>query len=195
MSSFLPFENMIFLKLFSQCLCLGYMINGSRLKQRQKFGPKRKKYSPYCFFKVIFLQVEAGLPCFQLPWHFGLNSTHSTTAANSTANSTADATADSSLSPLEIVQELGMGIVMMPLVSILQHLAIAKHYAGSLQSGGGSHCSARTKICPFPEIINSEKLSILLARTYSQKNLVLHVNGSAIDPESKSGIRKGNRKN
>jgi hypothetical protein len=86
------------------------MINGSRLKQRQKFG----------------------LPCFQLPWHFGLNSTHSTTAANSTANSTADATADSSLSPLEIVQELGMGIVMMPLVSILQHLAIAKHYAGSL---------------------------------------------------------------
>jgi hypothetical protein len=84
----------------------------------------------------FFFQVEAGLPCFQLPWHFGLNSTQSTTlphpAANSTANATADATADSSLSPLEIVQELGMGIVMMPLVSILQHLAIAKHYAGNL---------------------------------------------------------------
>jgi hypothetical protein len=31
---------------------------------------------------------------------------------------------------MDMVQEFGMGIVMMPMVSILQHLAIAKHYAG-----------------------------------------------------------------
>ena len=32
---------------------------------------------------------------------------------------------------ITIVQELGLGIVMMPMVSILQHLAIAKHYTGT----------------------------------------------------------------
>ena len=37
--------------------------------------------------------------------------------------------------PLAIVQELGMGLVMMPLVSILQHLAIVKHYAGTYNTG------------------------------------------------------------
>jgi hypothetical protein len=66
--------------------------------------------------------VESGLPFFQLPWEFGLNATLA-----STANSTAAVAVD----PLEIVQELGMGVVMLPLVSILQHLAIAKHYAGA----------------------------------------------------------------
>jgi len=74
----------------------------------------------------ILSQVEAGLPYFQLPWHFGLNST-----LPATRNSTADSSTET-LGPLEIVQELGMGVVMMPLVSILQHLAIAKHYAGRM---------------------------------------------------------------
>lgn len=69
-------------------------------------------------------EVESGLPHFQLPWQFGLNLT-----AEAEANSTSSAT--SPLDLLEIVQELGMGVVMMPLVSILQHLAIAKHYAGT----------------------------------------------------------------
>ena len=31
---------------------------------------------------------------------------------------------------MELAQELGVGLLMLPLVSILQHLAIAKHYAG-----------------------------------------------------------------
>ena len=69
------------------------------------------------------MQVESGLPAFQLPWLFGLNAT-TTTTANSTV-------VEPPLDLLEIVQELGLGIVMMPMVSILQHLAIAKHYAGT----------------------------------------------------------------
>ena len=31
---------------------------------------------------------------------------------------------------MQLAQELGVGLLMLPLVSILQHLAIAKHYAG-----------------------------------------------------------------
>jgi hypothetical protein len=74
--------------------------------------------SNFCIFHLFF-EVESGLPHFQLPWLFGLNAT---TTANATAAPPEDL--------LDIVQEFGMGIVMMPMVSILQHLAIAKHYAG-----------------------------------------------------------------
>jgi hypothetical protein len=48
----------------------------------------------------------------QLPWQFNLNVTEVAEAAG----------------PLEIAGELGIGLVMMPLVANLQQLAIAKFY-------------------------------------------------------------------
>ena len=58
-------------------------------------------------------EVDQGLPAWQLPWHFNRNTTEEWEEG-----------------PVELAQEFGMGLLMLPLVSILQHLAIAKHYAG-----------------------------------------------------------------
>ena len=57
-------------------------------------------------------EVDQGLPAWQLPWQFNRNSTGEVEG------------------PVQLAQELGVGLLMLPLVSILQHLAIAKHYAG-----------------------------------------------------------------
>ena len=60
-------------------------------------------------------EVDQGLPAWQLPWQFNRNTTNSTEEAEG---------------PVQLAGELGVGLLMLPLVSILQHLAIAKHYAG-----------------------------------------------------------------
>ena len=52
--------------------------------------------------------VQGGLPEWQLPWEFNTNSTMET--------------------PLEMAEDFGIGLLMLPLVSIMQHLAIAKFY-------------------------------------------------------------------
>ena len=52
--------------------------------------------------------VQGGLPAWQLPWEFNTNSTMET--------------------PLEMAEDFGIGLLMLPLVSIMQHLAIAKFY-------------------------------------------------------------------
>jgi len=65
-------------------------------------------------------QVDQGLPPWQLPWEFNKNSTLE--AINGT---------NITEGPLELAKELGIGLIMLPMVSILQHLAIAKHYAGN----------------------------------------------------------------
>ncbi|XP_023324357.1 sodium-independent sulfate anion transporter [Eurytemora carolleeae] len=44
--------------------------------------------------------------------------------------------------PIQILQDLGTGLVMLPLVSLLQHLAIAKHYAGSKKMKASQEMSA-----------------------------------------------------
>ena len=59
--------------------------------------------------------VDPGLPGWQLPWLFNRNTTDPGEWEG----------------PVELAQELGIGLLMLPLVSILQHLAIAKHYAGN----------------------------------------------------------------
>ena len=64
--------------------------------------------------------VDSGLPAWQLPWEFNRN----TTAVLNLTETQYDG-------PLELAEEFGLGLVMIPLVSILQHLAIAKHYAGN----------------------------------------------------------------
>jgi hypothetical protein len=58
--------------------------------------------------------IEAGLPGFQVPWKFHM------------ANHTSDATTDD---PIEIVKKLDIGLAMLPLVSMIQHIAIVKFYA------------------------------------------------------------------
>jgi hypothetical protein len=59
----------------------------------------------------------------QLPWQFNLNVTEVAEAAG----------------PLEIAGELGIGLVMMPLVANLQQLAIAKFYTRKYYTICG-HC-------------------------------------------------------
>ena len=59
--------------------------------------------------------VDPGLPSWQLPWLFNRNTTDPGQWEG----------------PVELAQEFGIGLLMLPLVSILQHLAIAKHYAGN----------------------------------------------------------------
>ena len=58
-------------------------------------------------------EVDSGLPSWQLPWEFNRNAT------------------ETYAGPFELAEEFGLGLVMIPLVSILQHLAIAKNYAGN----------------------------------------------------------------
>jgi sodium-independent sulfate anion transporter 11 len=62
-------------------------------------------------------EVDQGLPAWQLPWEFN---------RNATTNGTSEPEG-----PVELATELGIGLLMLPMVSILQHLAIAKHYAGN----------------------------------------------------------------
>ena len=69
------------------------------------------------FFSIPFIDaltvtgaVEEGLPSWQLPWKFNLDATNSTSG------------------PIEMAEDFGIGLLMLPLVSMLQHLAIAKFY-------------------------------------------------------------------
>ena len=60
--------------------------------------------------------MESGIPAFQLPWQFNVNQT------------AASINDEASEGPFEIAGDLGIGIVMVALVSVLQHMAIAKFY-------------------------------------------------------------------
>merc|ERR1712181_17684 len=64
-------------------------------------------------------EVGQGLPAWQLPWQFNRNTT-----------TNYNGTTDEMEGPVQLAGELGVGLLLLPLVSILQHLAIAKHYAG-----------------------------------------------------------------
>jgi len=79
---------------------------------------------------IITGEVEGGLPPFQPPWDFPL-SLNKQTENNSTIGQGGGMESDLSSDPLQIIQELGIGLIMLPMVSLLQHLAIAKNYAGS----------------------------------------------------------------
>jgi sodium-independent sulfate anion transporter 11 len=60
--------------------------------------------------------VDPGLPAWQLPWHFNRNAT---------------ATPEEEWEgPFELAQDFGLGLIMLPLVAILQNMAIVKVYAG-----------------------------------------------------------------
>ena len=65
-------------------------------------------------------KVDSGIPSPQLPWLFNRN------ISSCNSNGTIGPT-----EPFDLAGEFGLGLVMIPLVSILQHLAIAKHYAGN----------------------------------------------------------------
>ncbi len=56
--------------------------------------------------------VDGGIPAVQLPWLFNLNATEAAVADG----------------PFDIAGDLGIGLVMLPLVANLQQLAIAKFY-------------------------------------------------------------------
>ena len=56
--------------------------------------------------------VQGGLPDWQLPWQFNVPQNQTQTVE----------------SPLEMAEDFGIGLLMLPLVSVMQHLAIAKFY-------------------------------------------------------------------
>ena len=62
--------------------------------------------------------VDSGLPAWQLPWEFNRNTTASFNLTEGSYNG-----------PFELAEEFGLGLVMIPLVSMMQHLAITKHQA------------------------------------------------------------------
>ena len=64
--------------------------------------------------------VDSGIPSPQLPWLFNRN----------LSNNSSDGII-STTEPFDLAAEFGLGLVMIPLVSIIQHLAVAKHYAGN----------------------------------------------------------------
>ena len=84
------------------------------LAKTHQEGPKivSKKifFLPFIDALTVTGDVEEGLPSWQLPWKFNLDTTNST------------------LGPIEMAEEFGIGLLMLPLVSMLQHLAIAKFY-------------------------------------------------------------------
>ena len=59
---------------------------------------------------VLTGEVKSGLPSFELPWTRGLNAT------------------ETDSDPLAMAQEFGSGLVIVPLLNIIQHLAIVKFY-------------------------------------------------------------------
>ena len=62
---------------------------------------------------IVTGKVTEGIPSWQLPWEFNLEKSNST---------------NSTLNPGEMAEGFGIGLLMLPLVSMLQHLAIAKFY-------------------------------------------------------------------
>ena len=72
---------------------------------------KNNNFLPFLDALTVTGDVEEGLPSWQLPWKFNLDTTNSTSEG-----------------PIEMAEEFGIGLLMLPLVSMLQHLAIAKFY-------------------------------------------------------------------
>ena len=73
---------------------------------------------------ILTGDVEEGLPSWQLPWQFNANQPDVNTP------STNSSSPNPSENPLTMAGEFGIGLFMVSLVSILQHLAIAKFYTG-----------------------------------------------------------------
>jgi len=85
---------------------------------------------------ILTGDVEEGLPSWQFPWQFNVN----TSSANSSSPNPRE-------NPLEMAEDFGIGLFMVSLVSILQHLAIAKFYTAPSQKNG---CKPRN--CSFRNV-------------------------------------------
>ena len=74
--------------------------------------------------KIILGNVVAGLPPFQLPWQSRdppMISVNGSVVHNPTADTVYD--------PMQLMEDLGMGLLLLPIVSILPQAATAKFYA------------------------------------------------------------------
>ncbi len=65
---------------------------------------------------VLTGPVDSGVPTPQMPWKFGTNSTQ-------------EDGEDDLDGPLEMGADMAVGVVMIAMVSMLQHIAIVKFYA------------------------------------------------------------------
>ena len=68
---------------------------------------------------ILTGDVEEGLPSWQLPWQFNVN----TSSANSSSPNPTE-------NPLAMAGDFGIGLFMVSVYSIMQHLAIAEFYTG-----------------------------------------------------------------
>ena len=71
--------------------------------------------------------VVPGLPPFQLPWQ-SRDHPHMTSSNGTILEATPHT--PTTYDPFEILQDLGMGLVLLPLVSVLPQAATAQYYAG-----------------------------------------------------------------
>lgn len=89
---------------------------------------------------VLTGEVDSGIPPWQLPWNI---------PGTETSNSTTESIEMEDGDPWEIVSELRLGLLLLPLVSILQHNAIAKHYAASHTKVDASQEIISLGLCNF----------------------------------------------
>merc|ERR1719361_834836 len=83
---------------------------------------------------IITGKVTEGIPSWQLPWEFNLEKSNST---------------NSTLNPGEMAEGFGIGLLMLPLVSMLQHLAIAKFYTSPGITMDASQEIVALGVCQF----------------------------------------------
>merc|ERR1719361_961427 len=83
---------------------------------------------------IITGKVTEGIPSWQLPWEFNLEKSNST---------------NSTLNPGEMAEGFGIGLLMLPLVSMLQHLAIAKFYTSPGSTMDASQEIVALGVCQF----------------------------------------------
>lgn len=87
---------------------------------------------------ILTGDVEEGLPSWQLPWQFNVN----TSSANSSSPNPTE-------NPLAMAEDFGIGLFMVSLVSILQHLAIAKFYTAPSQKMAANQEIVALGLCNF----------------------------------------------
>ena len=76
-------------------------------------------------FLLILGEVNPGLPAFQLPWQLRESGQPFVNTSLMTYNETPEVT-----NPIEIMQDLGMGLILLPIISIMPQAAMAQFYAG-----------------------------------------------------------------
>jgi len=96
---------------------------------------------------ILTGDVEEGLPSWQLPWKFNVHKEKHLYVNMSSGNTSSDNPITEN--PLDMAEDFGIGLAMVALVSILQHLAIAKFYTAPSQKMDASQEITALGLCNF----------------------------------------------